>query len=74
MALMNEFGIEPNNHYAPSPKSKPKKTKNDSSFGEFGELFSNKEATPILGKSRRELLTRIQQYKALFPDELKSFK
>lgn len=49
-ALMSEFGIEPNN-YCPSPKPRQtKKTKNDSSFSEFGELFSNKDATPILGE------------------------
>lgn len=40
---------------------------------EFGDLFDN-EGTPILGKDKRELLTRIQEYKTLFPDELKNFK
>jgi hypothetical protein len=40
---------------------------------EFGDLFG-KDSTPILGKERRELLTKIQEYKALFPEELKGFK
>jgi hypothetical protein len=30
--------------------------------------------TPIIGKTRRQLLTKINQYKSLFKDELKGFK
>jgi hypothetical protein len=40
-------------------------------------LFINKKGekpTPIIGKNNRQLLTKIHQYKELFPDELKSFK
>jgi hypothetical protein len=38
------------------------------------DLFSSKQATPILGKSYRENLAKIKQYKQLFKSELKSFK
>jgi hypothetical protein len=40
---------------------------------EYGDLFSEKP-TPILGKNRRELLTRLSEYRTLFPKELKDFK
>eukprot|EP00952_Eustigmatos_sp_NYUAD-ZCMA_P014238 55741-Eustigmatos_ZCMA.PRE.1 len=58
-ALFNEFGIQPNN-YVPSPKSKPRRSKNsdDGAFAEFGDIFSkDNKATPILGRGRRDLLT-----------------
>lgn len=50
-----------------NPKKKGKKA------DEFGDLFGS-DPTPILGKDKRTLLTRAKQFKALFPDELKSFK
>ena len=37
------------------------------------DLFSN-EGTQLLGKDRIILLTKVQQYKTLFPDKLKGFK
>jgi len=37
------------------------------------DLFSGKP-TEILGKDKRSLLAKIRNYKALFPDELKTFK
>lgn len=40
---------------------------------EYGDLFSS-EPTPIMGKNRRELLTRLSEYRTLFPQELKTFK
>lgn len=42
-------------------------------MGEYGDLFSEKP-TPIMGKNRRELLTRLSEYRTLFPQELKNFK
>lgn len=42
-------------------------------MNQYGDLFSN-EPTPILGKNRRELLTRLSEYRTLFPTELKNFK
>lgn len=42
-------------------------------MGEYGDLFSS-EPTPIMGKNRRELLTRLSEYRTLFPTELKTFK
>ena len=38
------------------------------------EIFSNKNPTEILGKDRRILLAKIQQYRILFPTELGKFK
>lgn len=64
----------------PPPSPKPKKErkqaaikKTKASDQEFGDLFGE-GGTPILGKDRRELLTKIQEYKCLFPEELKKFK
>lgn len=54
----------------PPKKTNTKKLKNSD---EFGDLFDS-TPTPILGKDKRTLLTRVKQYKTLFPDELKSFK
>lgn len=38
------------------------------------EIFSSENPTEILGKDKRVLLTKVKQYKQLFPDELKGFK
>jgi hypothetical protein len=46
---------------------------NDNMSVKSDEIFSSK-ATPILGKSYRENLAKIRQYKQLFKTELKSFK
>lgn len=63
---------------AQSPPPVPKKRgsgngKKQKPTDDFAELFSH-TPTPILGKERREKLTKLHQYKVLFPDELKSFK
>jgi hypothetical protein len=42
-------------------------------FEDDNSLFSEK-GTEILGQERRVLLSKIQQYKNLFPEELKKFK
>ena len=52
--------------------AKPKKEKK-SQFEDDNSLFSER-GTGILGQERRVLLSKIQQYKNLFPDELKKFK
>ena len=56
---------------------KVKKTKKEkeikSHFEDDNSLFDEK-GTEILGKDRRMLLSKIQQYKNLFPEELKKFK
>ena len=44
-----------------------------SQFEDDNSLFDDK-GTEILGKDKRILLSKIQQYKNLFPDELKKFK
>jgi hypothetical protein len=44
-----------------------------SHFEDDNSLFSEK-GTEILGQEKRVLLSKIQQYKNLFPDELKRFK
>ena len=36
--------------------------------------IDNDDSTPILGKDKRQLLNKINSYKQLFPDELKTFK
>lgn len=56
----------------PPKRAVAKKTPKQSS-DEFADLFGN-DPTPILGKDKRTLLTRIKQYRTLFSDELKSFK
>ena len=38
------------------------------------DFFSNKNKTEILGKTKRELIAKIKQYKLLFPEQLKSFR
>jgi hypothetical protein len=45
----------------------------DKGEAEADELFSN-EGTPIMGKNKLVLLKKVQQYKTLFPAELKAFK
>lgn len=52
-------------------QSKSKKNKNDDD--DDGETFSG-DGTPILGKDKILLMKKVQQYKSLFPDELKGFK
>ena len=50
-------------------KRKPKQTKQ----GYDHDIYSD-NPTPLLGKDRRILLSKLNQYKLLFPDELKKFK
>ena len=38
------------------------------------DLFSNKNKTPLLGKTKRQLTARIRSYKQLFKEELKTFR
>ena len=54
-------------------KAGPKKTPTVSDKEESGELFSE-SGSEIVGKERRMLLKKLQQYKELFKDELKGFK
>ena len=56
----------------PKRSVKPKKEKK-SEFEDDNSLFSER-GTEILGQDRRVLLSKILQYKNLFPDELKKFK
>ena len=55
-------------------KRKMKKIDDDNFSVKSDEIFSNKNKTPLLGKTKRELLARIKQYKLLFKEELKSFR
>ena len=56
-------------------KHKFRQKKDDDDYSvKSDELFSDKNKTPILGKSRREKLAKIRQYKILFKEELKSFR
>lgn len=75
--IPEEFLSPPPDESAPKKKrgggGRKKKALPVEFANEFGDLFAP-EATPILGKDRRELLSRISEYRALFPDELKSFK
>ena len=50
-------------------KRKPKQTKQ----GYDHDIYSD-NPTPLLGKDKRILLSKLNQYKLLFPDELKKFK
>ena len=56
----------------PRRTAKSKKEKKPQ-FEDDNSLFSEK-GTEILGQERRVLLSKIQQYKNLFPEELKKFK
>lgn len=56
------------------PKGKKKAERSSAAASDFDDLFDSINATPLLGKDRRELLTKIQEYKCLFPAELKTFK
>jgi hypothetical protein len=82
----NDFLAElDNEHYKEDPinvddlfkNSRPQRTKvkreKKSQFEDENSLFSER-GPKILGQERRVLLSKIQQYKNLFPDELKKFK
>ena len=51
-----------------------KKCDDDEMSIKSDELFSNKNKTPLLGKTKRQLTARIRSYKQLFKEELKSFR
>ena len=53
---------------------KHKKFDDDEMSVKSDDLFSNKNKTPLLGKTKRELTARIRQYKLLFKEELKTFR
>ena len=53
---------------------KNKKCDDDEMSIKSDDLFSNKNKTPLLGKTKRQLTARIRSYKLLFKEELKSFK
>jgi hypothetical protein len=53
---------------------KPKKEKERKSHFEDDNSLFDEKGTEILGKDRRMLLSKIRQYKSLFPEELKKFK
>jgi hypothetical protein len=83
----NDFLAElDNEHYKEDPivnvddlfqNIRPQRTKvkreKKSQFEDDNSLFSER-GTEILGQERRVLLSKIQQYKNLFPGELKKFK
>lgn len=62
----------PTDFEIPPPSTYRKRRGRKPAVDEFGDLFG--DPTPILGKTRREQLTRLHEFKALFPNELKSFK
>ena len=51
-----------------------KKCDDDEMSIKSDDLFSNKNKTPLLGKTKRQLTARIRSYKLLFKEELKSFR
>ena len=81
--FLNELNNE--NYKEPVPESKqpkppkepktPKAIKQQYSAFTFGDdsLFDD-VGTEIIGKDKRELISRLNQYKNLFPEELKNFK
>ena len=52
---------------------KQNKTKKTSNGDDDSDMFSG-SGTPILGKDKIILMKKVQQYKSLFPEELKGFK
>ena len=59
---------------AKAAQSVPKTTKpQKSQYEDDNSLFDDK-GTELLGRDKRMLLSKIQQYKSLFPDELGKFK
>lgn len=65
------------NHKSKKRGRKPKNNKQDEPTEEddvfTDDLFST-EGSKILGKEKRELIAKLNQYKQLFPNELKKFK
>jgi hypothetical protein len=51
-----------------STKRKPK------SQGQDDDLLFSENGSEILGREKRELISKLSQYKSLFPEELKKFK
>ena len=76
----NIFAKVRNRGFKPAPKI-PAKTNNintipnnkKSKYEDDNSLFDDK-GTEILGRDRRVLISKIQQYKNLFPEELNKFK
>lgn len=59
----------------PPPRAKGKKKVRFAS-GDFNDILASRDepVTQILGKEKRELLTRLHQFKVMFPEELKGLK
>jgi hypothetical protein len=51
-----------------------KRRDKDTNSVKSDDIFSNKNATKVVGKEIRVLLARVKQYKMIFPKELKTFK
>ena len=54
-------------------KTKQAKTKKQQNIADDDSLFDD-VGTVCLGREKREMIAKINQYKSLFPDELKQFK
>ena len=55
-------------------KKQPKKQKEIKSLFEDDDSLFDEIGTECLGREKREMIAKINQYKNLFPDELKKFK
>lgn len=60
--------------HARDERESKKQNKTNKSSGETEDGMFSDKGTEILGKERIMLLKKVQQYKSLFPDELKSFR
>ena len=73
--LNNENYKEPEKEVKePKQPKQPKQPKIPTLLMEDNDSLFDEVGTEIVGKDRRELVARLNQYKSLFPEELKSFK
>ena len=71
----SECSIKQPKKRGPKPKKSKAVLKEEVNLGgEFDDLFDDKNPTQILGREKRQLISKINQYKSLFPEQLKKFK
>jgi hypothetical protein len=63
-----------NNSKKQTKKLVNKERRIEKALEDEGGLFSENQATPLLGREKRELISKLNQYKSLFPKELSKFK
>jgi hypothetical protein len=67
------FNLDSNN-LLEKIKNKSIKNKNEKTSNDYDDSIFSQTGSEILGRDKRILLTKIRQYKTLFPDTFKTFK